>query len=116
MRINIGKRYRLTTDEHCWVLERLRAKKEGSRAAPRWAALGYYGSLELALRGMADKSIRTAETVGLQELQTHVAGLCADLAAAFSVTPAGRPSEVHAPHNSDQHAVYSPQDQHGDSR
>ena len=60
MEYKLDKNFSLTTDEHNFTLNKIRVKGEESENAGEeyYSAIGYYGTLEMCLKGYLKHSLR----------------------------------------------------------
>ncbi|MDA2931482.1 hypothetical protein MYX84_16315 [Acidobacteria bacterium AH-259-O06] len=56
MILQIDENYRITSDEHNFVLEKKRTSKKGHKE--RWSVLGYWKSLDHVLECVRDEKIK----------------------------------------------------------
>jgi len=70
VKIQITKDYRITTDPHCWRVEKYRGvnKTTGEQA---WGAFSYHSSLESLAGYLFDRMLREADATNMDELVAH---------------------------------------------
>ena len=86
MIIPVNEKYRISTDAHCWKIDKFRV----SKGEERWESFKYYGSLEQAVNGLADLMIRAsdAETLAdaIRDIEAVSHTLCLALTPEYKVT------------------------------
>ena len=71
---DLNDEWRVTTDAHNWILERMRkpgTKRDGSPSDPKWVPHAYCASLSQCVRRCCDEIARGSDTVpdALRELE-----------------------------------------------
>jgi len=68
--IQLDEKTRLTSDPHCWRLERpVKVKdKETGETTVKWSPFKYYSGVSQALKGYAAMSLRECEETSLESL------------------------------------------------
>lgn len=93
MNIPINRSYRLASDEHQWMIQRVR-KYKGSE---KFEAVAFYGTLESAIEGLRQRMVResTAETLAnaLADMENASATLSRALTAHYRDDSAPVPPE-----------------------
>lgn len=78
MQININKDYRLASDPCNIVLQKRNVYKKGKNAGQeKWESIGYYNTLEQALKGYIDKRVKSSDAESIKEML----GICQDMKA-----------------------------------
>tara|TARA_B100000029_G_C17330567_1_gene871514 strand:+ start:319 stop:621 length:303 start_codon:yes stop_codon:yes gene_type:complete len=67
MIVPIDEKYRIATDEHCWMIQRLKHVRSGKHAGQKiWESIRFYPDITSTVGGLYELQIRasTAETFG----------------------------------------------------
>ena len=85
MHIQIDKRFALGSDRHAWFISEKKIRRRGSRTLEEWPPIAWYTSLEGAVNGLAQLSLRVSDAQTLSEALLEVENLGASLCKALQL-------------------------------
>jgi hypothetical protein len=89
IRIEIGARYVVTSDRFQFILKEKKTAKSGKAAGEEWLdVVGYYGTIDKLISGLAHHEILTGSAVSFEALRTQIESIGKQCLAAFG--PNGR--------------------------
>ena len=91
MILPINDEYRIATDAYAWMIQQHRDRKRNGKEVVEWSAIQWYGTLQQAVQGLANRMLMTSDaktlTGVLGEVEKLTATLCQALQPNFEVTP-----------------------------
>jgi len=85
MIIPINDRYRITSDEYQWIIQKMRNRK----GKEDWQARLYYPTLKAALEGLGDLMVRQSDVATLADALVEVENVTTTLSQALTPTIEG---------------------------
>lgn len=81
MTFNIGESWRITSAEHCWMVQRFRGVYKSGRKAGlvKYETVGYHSSLDNAINALRERMIRDLDTHGTAEAIAGVRRVAAEI-------------------------------------
>ena len=85
MIIPINDRYRITSDEYQWIIQRIRTRK----GKEDWQARLYYPTLKAAFEGLGELMVRQSDVATLADALAKVENVATTLSQALTPTIEG---------------------------
>jgi len=81
MQVEIGDKYRISTDPHNYILEtkRIAGEKSAEPGKVMWDAVGFYSSLGGAINGCLSWGIKNNDLKVVQQVKNHLDTLGAEI-------------------------------------
>ncbi len=84
IRIEIGARYVVTSDRFQFILKEKKTAKSGKAAGKEWLdVVGYYGTLDKLISGLAHYEILTGDAVSFEALRSQIESVGKECLTAF---------------------------------
>ena len=83
MILPVSDKYRIATDTHSWMVQRLRSRKRKGVNVQEWEAVTWHSSVQQAVQSLGDRMVRASEAETFADALVDVENVCAKLCQAL---------------------------------
>ena len=83
MILPINDRYRIKSDQYCWMVQEQRRRTLSGRVKREWRTHTYHPNVEQAIKNLGERMLKTSSAIGFVEGLEEIERICNTLSQAL---------------------------------